>query len=70
MTHIFIGWDNGLLLGWHQAIITANDGILLIGLLGINFSAILIKINIFSLKKCISKSHQEIGGHFVSSSMC
>ena len=45
------GSDNGLSPGWHQAIIWANAGILLIGPLGINFSEILIEINTFSFKK-------------------
>ena len=51
MTHICvsklttIGSDDG------QAIIWTNDGILLIGSLGANFSEILIEIYIFSLKK-------------------
>ena len=48
---IVIGSDNGLWPGRHQAIIWTNAGILLIGPLGINFSEILIKTNIFSFKK-------------------
>ena len=40
------GSDNGLLPGWHQAIIWTNAGILLIGPLGTNFSEILIEIHI------------------------
>ena len=57
MTHIcvskiiIIGSDNGLSPGWRQAIIRTNARILLIGPLGINFSEILIEINIFSFKK-------------------
>ena len=46
-----IGSDNGLSPGRCQAIIWTNAGILLIGPLGTNFSEILIKIHIFSLKK-------------------
>ena len=46
-----IGGDNGLSPGRPQAIISTNDGILLIGSLGINFSDILIKIHTFSFKK-------------------
>ena len=42
-----IGSDSGLSPGWCQAIILTNDGILLIGPLGKNFSEILIKINVF-----------------------
>ena len=43
--------DNGLPPGWRQAIILTNAGILLIWLLGTNFSDILIKIDAFSLNK-------------------
>ena len=39
-----IGSDNGLSPGRRQAIIWTNDGILLIGPLGTNFSEILIEI--------------------------
>ena len=42
---------NGLLPGWHQAIIWTNARILFIGTLGTNFSEIFIKIPRFSLKK-------------------
>ena len=45
------GSDNGLSPGQRQAIIWTNAAILLIGPLGTNFSEILIKIRIFSLKK-------------------
>ena len=57
MTHICvrklnsIGSDNGLFPGRRQAIIWTNAGILLIGLLGTNFSEILIEIHILSVKK-------------------
>ena len=44
---IIIGSENGQ----HQAIIWTNVGIVLIGPLGMNFSEILIEINIFSFKK-------------------
>ena len=44
------GSDNGLSPVRRQAIIWTNDGILSIGPLGTNFSEILIKIHIFSLK--------------------
>ena len=53
-THLCIGnltiisSDNGLLPGWHLAIIWTNAGILVIGPLGTNYSEILIKIQIFS----------------------
>ena len=57
VTHIcfskltIIGSDNGLSPDWRPAIISTNDEILLIGILGTNFSEILIEIRIFSLKK-------------------
>ena len=57
VTHIcfskltIIGSDNGLLPDRHQAIIRTNDGILLIGPLGTNFSELLIEILLFSFKK-------------------
>ena len=46
-----IGSDNGLSPGRRQAIIWANAGILLIGLIGTNVSDILIEILTFSFKK-------------------
>ena len=46
-----IGSDNGLSPGRRQAIIWTNDGILLIGPLGTNFSEILSEIHTFSFKK-------------------
>ena len=46
-----IGSDNGLSPGWFQAIIWTNTGILLIGTLGTNSSAVLIQMHTFSLKK-------------------
>ena len=57
MTHIsaghltIIGSDNGLSPGRRQAIIWTNAGILLIWLLGTNFSEILIEIHILPFKK-------------------
>ena len=57
MTHIWvgkpttIGSDNGLSPERRQAIICTNAGILLIGLLGTNFSEISFEILAFSLKK-------------------
>ena len=53
VTHIcvIICSHNGLSRGRHQAIIWTNAGILLIGPLGINFSEILIAIEIFSFTK-------------------
>ena len=50
-----IGSDNGLSPGWRQAIIWTNAGILLIELLGTNFSEIIIKIHMFSFKKMFLK---------------
>ena len=46
-----IGSDNSLSPGRRQAIIWTNDGILLIGALGTNFSEILIEVQIFSFWK-------------------
>ena len=57
MTHIcvsklgIIGSDNGLLPGWHQAIIRSNAVILLSGPVGTNFSEILREVHTFSFKK-------------------
>ena len=57
VTHIcvskrtIIGSDNGLSPGRRQAIIWNNAGLLSIGLLGTNFSEILIEILTFSFKK-------------------
>ena len=57
VTHIcvieptIIGSDNGLSPGRRQAIIWTNDGILLTGPWGTNFSEILISIQTFSFKK-------------------
>ena len=51
-----IGSDNGLTPGRRQAIIWTNDGILLIGPSGTNFSEILSKIHTFSVKKMHSKT--------------
>ena len=66
MTHIciskltIIGPDNGLPPGRHQAIIWTNDGILLIGSLGIHFSEILIKfIHYHSRKRIWKRSLQK-----------
>ena len=46
-----IGWDNGLSPGRHQATIWTSAGILLIRLLGTNFSEILIEIHTFSFQQ-------------------
>ena len=54
-----IGSDNGLSPERHQAIILTNTGILLIGPLGINFSEILMEINMFSFKKIYLKMSSE-----------
>ena len=51
LINTIIDSDNGLSPGQRQAIIWTNAGILLIGLLGTNFSEILIKIYAFSFKK-------------------
>ena len=74
-THICVGSvtiissDNGLSPGRRQAIAWINAAMLLIRILGTNFSEILIEITTFSIKY-IWKWCQEIGGHFVSVSMC
>ena len=65
MTHIcvskitVIGSYFGLSPGRRQAIVSTNDGILLIGLLGTNFSEILVENDIFSLKKTHLKMSSE-----------
>ena len=57
MTHICVNKltiicsGNGLSSDWCQAIIWTNAGILLIGLLGTNFSAIVIEIHTFPWKE-------------------
>ena len=61
VTHICVskltinGSDNGLSPSRRQAIIWTNDGILLIGPLGTNFSEILSIIRVFSFKKMYLK---------------
>ena len=61
MTHIcvskliFIGSDNGLSPGPHEAIIWTDDGILLFGPLATSFREIIIEIQTFSLKKLLLK---------------
>ena len=77
VTHIcarkltIIDSDNGLSPGRRQAIIWANDGMLLFGPLVINFSDILIETNPFSFKKMHLKmsSAFENGVYFVLASM-
>ena len=59
-----IGSDNGLSPGRRQAIIRTNDGMLLVGLLGTNFSEILSKIHIFSVKKMHLKTSSAKWGPF------
>ena len=76
MTHIgvvkqtIIGSDNGLSPGRRQAIIWTNDGVLLIGPLGANFSEILIEIQTFPFKKMHLKMSSAKWRPFVSASMC
>ena len=67
---IIVGSDNGLSPDQGQAIIWANDGILLIGPLGTHFSEILLAIYKLSFKKCLWKFRLKNGGHLVSASMC
>ena len=57
-----IGSDNGLSPVRRQAIIWTNDGILLIGPSGTNFS----KIYTFHSRKCVWKGRLRNAGHFVS----
>ena len=51
MNYSIIGSDNGLSPDWCQAIIWTNDGVLLIGPLGTNFSEIFYEIHIFPFKE-------------------
>ena len=67
---IIIGSDNGLLPDWCQAIFWTNAGLLLIWLLGTNFSGILIKNHTFLFKEIIWKCCLENVCHFVLASMC
>ena len=75
MTHICvgklttIGSDNDLLPGRYQASILTNAGTLLIGLLGTNFSEILIGIQTFSFKKIQLKMSYAKWHPFVSASV-
>ena len=50
-----IGSGSGLVMGRRQTIFWTNSGILLIRILGTNFSGILSKIHTFSFKKIPSK---------------
>ena len=59
---IIIGSDNGLLFGWHQAIMGTNGGILLIWTLGTNFSKILSETHTFSLKNAFENVVCEMVG--------
>ena len=76
VTHIcldnlaIIGSDNGLSPGQCQAITWINAGLLLIALLGTNFSDILIEIQTFLFNKVHFKCRLWNGIHFVSASMC
>ena len=65
-----IGSDNGLSPGRRQAIIWTSAGILLVGLLGTNFSEFQSEFKHFHSRKSIWKCRLENGGHFVSASMC
>ena len=75
VTHIcvsnltIIGSHNGLSPRRRQAIIWTNDGILLIGPSGTNFSGILIGIQTFSFKKMHLKMASAKWRPFVSASM-
>ena len=62
--------DNGLSPGRRQAIIWTNDGILLIGPLGTNFSEIYSEFQHFHSTKCTWKFRLRNGVHFFSAPMC
>ena len=76
VTHIcitkltIIGSNNGSSPGWRRAIIWTNDGILLIGPLGTNFSENQIEILTFSFTKMRLKVSSAKWRPFVSVSMC
>ena len=65
-----IGSDNGLSPGRHQAIIWTNAGILLIRMLGTNFSEVLIEIITFLFKKMRLKVSSAKRRSFFSAAMC
>ena len=67
---IIIGSDNVLSPERRQTIIWTNDGILLIGPFGTNFSEILSEFKQFHSRKCTWKCRLRNGVHFVSASMC
>ena len=74
--HIYasVNWDSigseiGLSSIWRPSIIRTNAEILLIELLGTNFSEILIEIQTFHSQKWIGKCHLRNGGHFVQGEM-
>ena len=75
VTHIcignltIIGSDDGLLPCRHQAIISTNAGMLIIGPSGTNFSEILIGIQTFHSRNCISKHRLQNGIYFLWASM-
>ena len=75
VTHIcvskltIIGSDNGLSPGRRQAIIWTNDGKLLIGPLGTNFSENVIEMYTFSFKKIHLKMSSAKWRSFVPASM-
>ena len=55
--------DNGVSPDWRQAIIWANDGIVLFGPLQFNFNDIYLKCISCRWRKCIWKCHLENVGH-------
>ena len=65
-----IGLDNGFSPGRRQAIIWTNARILLIGPFGQTSMKFKTKCTYFHSRKCIWMCRQQIGVHFVSSSMC
>ena len=65
-----IGSDNGLSPRRRQAITWTNAKTLLIGLLGRNFSDLLIEIDKLSFNKLLLKMSTGNSGHRVSALMC
>ena len=69
INYAIIGSDNGLSPVWRHAVIWTNDGLLLIGHLGTNFSEMLIKLQQFSFMKMHLKCRLQNVGHFIYASM-
>ena len=63
-------WSNHHRFQWRQAIIETNAGILLIRILGTNFSLIESETRTFYSRKCIWKCRLRNGGHLFLASTC